>query len=283
MRERARARVAPSAGTWGGVGVGRPPWVGSSVSHPQSPGTTRAHPLSNVSLAPRCLPSVSLSFSASLWVGLCVSIQPLVQPPGFQILPRHCPLPIGRLPSLSIAPLNRADKDDRGRETPLGTLSWRGGRPTPLASGLGLPLPSCGKLALQSMRVGLGQQAHLRAEAPELEQMGLCPQHLEPCSHSLRGGTLARSAWSGVWASSKIRSHTRRYSREQGPTLSKISSNGAKVGENLQGWGMVPTPTPGWGGAGHFLEAASTSRPWHGTAVRAAVRAAWDGCRGPGG
>lgn len=257
MCARARARACRAQCGDMGWGRGRAAPLGGVQRLP--PPVSRDHP-SPPSLQclsrPRCLPSVSLSFSASLWVGLCVSIQPLVQPPGFQILPRHCPLRIGRLPSLSIAPLNRADKDDRGRETPLGTLSWRGGRPTPLASGLGLPLPSCGKLALQSMRVGLGQQAHLRAEAPGLEQMGLCPQHLVPCSHSLRGGTLARSAWSGVWASSKIRSHTRRYSREQGPTLSKISSHGAKVGENLQGWGMVPTPTPGCGG-----QATSWKRP----------------------
>lgn len=65
---------------------------GSRLSHRKCPRT------SGRILSPGSLPAPgpfsSLTFSPSLWVGLCVPVQPAVQPPRFLIaLPRHCPSP----------------------------------------------------------------------------------------------------------------------------------------------------------------------------------------------
>lgn len=174
-------------------------------------------------------------------------------------------------PSLYTAPPpKRANKDGRGRENlllePCPVLAWG---PTPLASSLGLLPPSCGELALQSPGWGggggLGQQVHLRAETPGLEHRGVCGLRTrEPPSHPLRGGRQGRLACHWVWASGKIRPCAGPCSQEQGLTLSKIVSNGAKVGENLLGSGRAPGLGVtgcglGPGPPGRFLWAASIS------------------------
>lgn len=92
------------------------------------------------------------------------------------------PLPTPALPSLSTAPLNRTNKDDRGRETPpLRARSWlRVGWPLALDSHH-LPAGSwpCKSLGGRLEAAGTSEGRGPRAGAPR----DLCPQNLGSPPH----------------------------------------------------------------------------------------------------
>lgn len=107
----------------------------------------------------------------------------------------------------------------------------------------------------------LGQQAQLRAEAEPVEVRALNLVSPLPSLERWHTGQVCPVRGVGLWQNlimQRARSH------EQRLTLSKVFSDGAKVGENLLRWGRVPGPkVTGCGLSparpGHFLRASSIS------------------------
>lgn len=194
-RVRARARVSRRVRGHGvGWGSGCPLGWGSSLSHPGLPGP-RSSSLA-VSLwtrppAPTSPHSAGFSVSEFLclcgWVSACPSsssssclfpdrpthsIPPLPPPPLSSPLSFHCP-PL----------IEQTKMVEGGRHLVSEPCPGSARGPHPLASGRGLPPPSCRELACRAVGVGWGQQARLRAEGllpPAGACRALCPPPGEP-------------------------------------------------------------------------------------------------------